>query len=136
MTTKTLGRGLGSAVMVLAVVGLPTMKAYADATCYVGCTTTTTSPQTSGGGGHGGSGGSGGSGGTRPPVTKSSGGSGTSGSGSSGGGVRTTAATGSSGGSLPFTGADVEELTAGGVGALVVGGVLLRRSRNRRRAEA
>jgi len=130
MTTKTLGRGLGSAVMVLAVVGLPTMKAYADATCYVGCTTTTTSPQTSGGGGHGGSGG------TRPPVTKSSGGSGTSGSGSSGGGVRTTAATGSSGGSLPFTGADVEELTAGGVGALVVGGVLLRRSRNRRRAEA
>jgi LPXTG-motif cell wall-anchored protein len=42
----------------------------------------------------------------------------------------------SSGGNLPFTGADIEELTAIGGGALLVGGILVRRSRNRRRAEA
>ncbi|HXQ44601.1 MAG TPA: hypothetical protein VN816_08165 [Acidimicrobiales bacterium] len=134
MTTKRLGRGLGVASIVLAVVGVFSVTASADSTCYTGCTPPTTVQTQSGGG----TGGQGGSGGTRPPVTKSSGGSGSSGSGSgsSGGGARTTAQTGSSGGSLPFTGADVEELTAGGLGALLVGGALLRRSRNRRRAEA
>jgi LPXTG-motif cell wall-anchored protein len=51
--------------------------------------------------------------------------------------VQTAAQSSSStSGSLPFTGADVEELTAIGVGALVVGGVLVRRSRNRRRIQA
>jgi LPXTG-motif cell wall-anchored protein len=38
------------------------------------------------------------------------------------------------GGGLPFTGADIEEMTIGGAGFLLLGGVLLRRSRNRRRA--
>jgi hypothetical protein len=133
MTTKTLGRGLGIAMMTLAVVGIPTATANADATCYTGCTPPTTTPLTSGGGGGGG----GNHGGGRSPVTKSTGGSRRSGSsGSSGIGARTAAETGASGGSLPFTGADVEELAAGGVGALLVGGALLRRSRNRRRAEA
>jgi hypothetical protein len=33
---------------------------------------------------------------------------------------------------LAFTGADIEEMTAFGAGALVVGGVLVRRSRRRR----
>ena len=44
--------------------------------------------------------------------------------------VHTTAATTSS---LPFTGADVEELAVVGVGAVLAGGLLLRR---RRRSEA
>jgi hypothetical protein len=35
--------------------------------------------------------------------------------------------------SLAFTGADIEEMTAFGAGALVVGGVLVRRSRRRTR---
>ncbi|HXQ75302.1 MAG TPA: hypothetical protein VN791_02310 [Acidimicrobiales bacterium] len=37
---------------------------------------------------------------------------------------------------LAFTGADIEEMTAFGAGALVVGGVLVRRSRRRNRAHA
>ena len=113
--------------MALAVVGISSATASADSTCYIGCTPTTVI--TGSGGGHGP--GTGGTGGTRSPVTKGAG------SGSSGTGARTTAqSTASSGGSLPFTGADVEELTVGGVGALLVGGVLLRRSRNRRRLQA
>jgi len=124
------------ALTVLAVVGIPSAASYADGTCYTGCTPPTTLPQTGGGGGGGGGTGTGGGGG-KHPVTKGSGGSGSSGSGSSGANARATAqSTGASGGSLPFTGADVEELTAGGVGALLVGGVLVRRGRNRRRAQA
>jgi len=37
---------------------------------------------------------------------------------------------------LAFTGADIEEMTAIGAGALVVGGVLLRRNRRRHGASA
>jgi hypothetical protein len=37
---------------------------------------------------------------------------------------------------LAFTGADIEEMTAIGAGALVVGGVLMRRNRRRNRAHA
>jgi hypothetical protein len=129
MKMKRLGRGLGAVVTVLAVVGIPSMSAYADVTCYVSCSPPTTQI-------------GGGNGGTRPPITKSSGsGSGSltgSGSGSGGTGAQATntgQATSASGGTLPFTGADVEELTIGGVGALVVGGLLVRRSRSRRRAQ-
>jgi hypothetical protein len=131
MKMKMLGRGLGAVVTVLAVVGIPSMSAYADVTCYVSCSPPTTQI-------------GGGNGGTRPPITKSSGsgsGSGShtgTGSGSGGSGAQATntgQATSSSGGSLPFTGADVEELTIGGVGALVVGGLLVRRGRSRRRAQ-
>jgi hypothetical protein len=130
--------------MVLAMVGIPVVSASADSGCYPTCATTTTLG--SGSGGSGGTGGSGGGGntsggggsGTLPPITKSAGGSGGSGSssGASGGSGATTVSTKAAGGGLPFTGADVEELTIGGVGALLIGAGLLRRSRNRRRAQA
>ena len=41
-----------------------------------------------------------------------------------------------SSGALAFTGADIEQMTAIGGGALVMGGVLVRRSRRRNRANA
>jgi hypothetical protein len=130
------------ALTVLTVVGLPAASAYADATCYTGCSPTTTIATGSGGGqggnGSGGQGGGGqnGRGGTRPPVTKGAG-SGGAGSGGSGGTITTASnSSNSSGGVLPFTGADVEEMTAIGAGALLIGGILVRRSRNRRRIEA
>jgi len=138
--TKKLGRGLGMATLVLALVGVPALSAYADSGggCYPSCPPPTTQTSTGGGGGSttgsGGSGGNSGSG-TLPPVTKSSGGSGSSGTESAGTGTgATTVSTKSAGGSLPFTGADIEEMTIGGVLALLIGGVLLRRSRSRRRA--
>jgi hypothetical protein len=145
MTTKRLGRGLGLALMVLTFAGITSASAFAaGSTCYTGCSPPTTIQTGGGGGGTGAGGGGGGtgsggggSGGTRPPVTKSSGGgSGSSGSGSSGSSAAKARSTASSGGSLPFTGADIEELTAFGAGALLIGGVLVRRSRNRRRVQA
>lgn len=102
------GRVLGAAVAVLLVAGFSCTAAYADTTCYVGCAPSTTSSS------------------GVAPVTSSS-----SATSSSGAQVRTS----STSGVLPFTGADVEELTAGGVGALLVGGVLVWRGRRRRRAE-
>jgi hypothetical protein len=140
MTTKTLGRGLGIALMVLTVVGISSAPAFAGgSTCYTGCSPPTTIKTGSGGGGGTGTGGGGGSGGTRPPVTKSNGGGGSgssgSGSGTSGSSAAKAQQTASSGGSLPFTGADIEEMTAFGAGALLIGGVLVRRSRQRRRAQ-
>jgi hypothetical protein len=47
--------------------------------------------------------------------------------------VTATKAVSVSSSSLAFTGADIEEMTAFGAGALVVGGVLVRRSRRRAR---
>ena len=139
MTTKKLGRGLGLATLVLALVAVPALSAYGDSSdnCYTLCTPTTTQATGGGGGsstsGGGGNNSTGNSGGTHGPVTKSSGGSGSS--GSAGSGATTTAvSTKSAGGSLPFTGADIEQMSIGGLGALLLGGVLLRRSRNRRRA--
>jgi hypothetical protein len=130
MTTKRLGWGFAAMVVVLAAVVVPSTVTFADATtCYTGCT-----PPVLGGGGGGGAGGAGSGSG---PVTKSSG-SGSSGSGSagsSGSQGQTVSTASSSGGSLPFTGADVEELSVIGAGALVAGGVLVRRGRRRRRAE-
>jgi hypothetical protein len=41
-----------------------------------------------------------------------------------------------SSGALAFTGADIEEMTAFGAGALVIGGVLVRRGRRRNRVQA
>jgi hypothetical protein len=137
MTTKKLGRGLGMATIVLAVVGIPAVSAYADNAnpCYPTCPTTTTTLG-SGTTGGGGSTSSGGGSGTLPPVTKSSGGSGSSTGSAGGSGATTAVSTKAAGGGLPFTGADVEELTIGGVGALLIGAGLVRRSRNRRRAGA
>jgi hypothetical protein len=140
--TKKFGRGLGLATLVLALVGVPALSAYADSgigasnsDCYTGCSTGGGGGNTTGsGGGNSGSGNAGN--GTLPPVTKSAGGSGGPGTGSSGasGANAATVSTKAAGGGLPFTGADIEEMTIGGAGALLLGGVLLRRSRNRRRA--
>ena len=47
--------------------------------------------------------------------------------------VAVTKADSVSSSSLAFTGADIEEMTAFGAGALVVGGILVRRSRRRAR---
>jgi hypothetical protein len=139
--TKKLGRGLGMATVVLALVGVPTLSAYADSgppCTYPDYTCSPTTTQATTGGGGNGSGGHSGNG-TLPPVTKSAGGSGSSGSGTgsatgSGSGATTVSTKAAGGGSLPFTGADIEEMTIGGVGALLLGGLLLRRSRSRRRA--
>jgi hypothetical protein len=142
--TKKLGRGLGMATLVLALVGVPALSAYADSGsgtggCYPSCPPPTTGNgggSTTGTGGSGGTGGNSGNG-TLPPVTKSAGGSGSSGTGTgtgSGTGATTVSTKAAGGGSLPFTGADIEEMTIGGVGALLLGGLLLRRSRSRRRA--
>src|ERR1019366_9533945 len=53
------GRGLGAVMTVLAVVGVPSMSAFADSTtCYTGCTppTTLVGPGTGGSGGTSGGG--------------------------------------------------------------------------------
>ena len=146
MTARMLGRAIGvSAVAVFAVVAVPSVTAHAD-TCYVGCSPPTTQsgsgsgPGTGAGGGKtGSSGGTSGTGGTGPATGASSGAAGggpTAGSGSSlgsaAGAAASGAATSAAGGSLPFTGADIEELSVAGGVALVLGGVLVRRSRRRR----
>jgi len=141
MTMTRLGRGFGVVMTVLAVVGIPSMSAFADSTCYTNCSPPTTLIGSGGGGGTSGSGGgtspvTGGQGsGGHGPGTGS--GSGSGGSGSGGSNAQTAGvSTKASGGGLPFTGADVEEMTAIGAGALVIGGILVRRGRNRRRAES
>lgn len=108
MKSKLLGLGLGLTLSTLGVAAVPATAAFADTTCYTGCTTAVTSP---------------------PQVTPT---------------VVTTppaaepapASTPVSGGALPFTGADIEEMAAVGAGALLVGGLMVRRSRRVRRAAA
>ena len=106
MNRKLLGLGLGLALSTLGVVAVPTTMAFADSTCYTGC--------------------SGPTGGTTPPpapvpapvsapVEP----------------VQAPAA-----GGLAFTGADIEGMAAVGAGALLVGGVLVRRSRRHGQAVA
>ncbi|HUY22608.1 MAG TPA: hypothetical protein VMV22_09725 [Acidimicrobiales bacterium] len=105
MNRKLLGLGLGIAMSTFGVVAVPTM-AFADSTCYTGCSAP-------------------GDGGTTPapapvqPVSAP---------------VAPTQAPASGG--LAFTGADIEGMAAVGAGALVVGGVLVRRSRRHRQATA
>jgi hypothetical protein len=103
MRSKLLGLGLGLTLSTLGVVAVPSM-AFADATCYTGCTT----PQT----------------GVSTPAP----------------GIVTPApapiepqqaATG-----LALTGADIEGMATIGAGALVVGGLMVRRSRRLHRATA
>jgi hypothetical protein len=106
MRSKLLGLGLGLTLSTLGVVAIPTM-AFADTTCYTGCA---------------------GPAGTSVPVTTP---------------VTTPAplvtpaaepAVQVAG--LALTGADIEGMAAIGAGALVVGGVMVRRSRRLRRAAA
>jgi hypothetical protein len=80
--------------------------AFADSTCYIEC-----APPTAGGGGS-----SSPVGVTAEPVTP--------------------VTAGSSGSALAFTGADIEELTLMGVGAMAVGGLLFGYSRKRRTTAA
>jgi hypothetical protein len=106
MRSKLLGLGLGLTLSTLGVVAVPTM-AFADATCYTGCTTPATGVST--------------------PAA-----------------VVTTPApvsapvepTQANSGGLALTGADIEGMVTIGAGALVVGGLMVRRSRRLNRATA
>lgn len=113
MKSKLLGLGLGLTLSTLGVAAVPATAAFADTTCYTGCTTPITSPPTT----------------VTPQVSPT---------------VETTPAptpteppvVKAAASSLPFTGADIEEMAAVGAGALVVGGLLVRRSRRVRKAAA
>jgi hypothetical protein len=107
MRSKLLGLGLGLALSTLGVVAVPTV-ASADSTCYTGCTGpgAGTTPLTT------------------PPVTAP---------------VQHVSAPveppqAQAAGGLPFTGADIEGMAAAGAGALLVGGLMVRRSRRLRQA--
>ncbi|MGD0378691.1 MAG: hypothetical protein ABSC30_01775 [Acidimicrobiales bacterium] len=111
MKSKILGLGLGLTLGAFGVAAVPASAAFADGatptTCYTGCTTVITSP---------------------PPTTPTP-------------QVTTPApepklAVSAGSASLPFTGADIEEMAAVGAGALLVGGFMVRRSRKVRRSAA
>jgi LPXTG-motif cell wall-anchored protein len=90
---------IGAGLVVTSMFAVPTV-AGADTTCYIGCTPSAVSPAAV----------------TPPAPTGSE-------------GVNSTAATTNGSSSLPFTGADIGELAAVGLGAVVIGGVLTRRRR-------
>ena len=91
---------IGTGLAVASMFAVPTVAGAADSTCYVGCTPSAVSPSS-------------------VPVAPTSGGTPQA--------AASTLANGSS--SLPFTGADIGELAAVGAGAVVIGGVLVRRRR-------
>jgi hypothetical protein len=106
MRSKLLGLGLGLTLSTLGVVAVPSM-AFADATCYTGCTTPATGVSTP----------------VTPmnlPATPSA-------------PIEPQQAQSSG---LALTGADIEGMATIGAGALVVGGLLVRRSRRLHRATA
>jgi LPXTG cell wall anchor motif len=94
--------GAGLAVSALAFVELPAMAAFADGTCYTGCTPPANVQTQS------------------PAISSTS------------SGTQPSSSSSTSSSSLPFTGADIEELAGIGAGAVVVGGLLVVRSRRRR----
>ena len=94
--------GIGTGIALASMFAVPTVVGAASTTCYTGCTPPTVSPNS-----------------VPPPSPPSTDGPQTAAS--------TTIANGSS--TLPFTGADIGELAAVGVGAVVIGGVLTRRRR-------
>ena len=106
MKRKLLGLGFGVALSTVGVVVAPA-AAFADATCYTGCST----PQTGNNPGN--------------PVTPSAPAQ-----------AQTQPPSNPASGGLPFTGADIAEMTAVGAGAVLVGGVLVQRSRRQRQANA
>jgi hypothetical protein len=110
MKSKLLGLGLGLTLSALGVVAVPAAAAFGDAsqpaTCYTGCTTPAT--------------------GTSTPVTVAPEPLSTP--------IEPTQAPAAGG--LPFTGADIEEMAAVGAGALVLGGLMVRRSRRQRHITA
>jgi len=91
---------LATGIAVASLAAVPSM-AGADTTCYTGCKPPVVSP-------------------TVVPVAPT-----TTDPGHTGAVATTT----SSSSSLPFTGADIGELAAVGIGAVVIGGVLTRRRR-------
>jgi hypothetical protein len=95
---------IGTGLAVASMFAVPTV-AGADATCYTGCTPPAVSPAS-----------------VPPPGPNSTDGVPAT------NGVHTSAMVNGSS-SLPFTGADIGELAAVGVGAVVIGGVLTRRRR-------
>jgi hypothetical protein len=90
---------IGAGLAVTSMFAVPAV-AGADATCYTGCTPPAVSPNV-----------------VTPPATTNS------------DGVQPASVTVNGSSSLPFTGADIGELAAVGVGAVVIGGVLTRRRR-------
>jgi hypothetical protein len=107
--SKLLGLGLGLTLATLGVAAVPAAAAFADTaptTCYTGCTTAITSPPVT-------------TATVTTPVTEPA-----------------PIAQTQAGSTLPFTGADIEEMAAVGAGALMVGGLMVRRSRRVRRATA
>jgi len=108
MKSKLLGLGLGLTLATLGVAAVPAAAAFAD-TAPTTCYTGCTTAIPS------------------PPVTTAS-----TPVVSEPAPIAKTAA----GGTLPFTGADIEEMAAVGAGALMVGGLMVRRSRRVRRVTA
>jgi len=100
--TWTKRMGIGTGIALASIFAVPTAVGAASTTCYTACTPPTVSPNS-----------------VPPPSPPSHDGAQTAAS--------TTIANGSS--TLPFTGADIGELAAVGIGAVVIGGVLTRRRR-------
>ena len=97
---------IGAGLAVTSMFAVPAM-AGADSTCYTNCTPPSVSPT------------------SVPPPSPS--GDGSPAVASSDGSTATQVVSSSS--SLPFTGADIGELAAVGAGAVVIGGILIRRRR-------
>ena len=95
---------VGAGLAVTSMFAVPAV-AGADTTCYTGCTPPAVSPAT-----------------VTPATVTPPAPTGTN-------GVNSTAVTTNGSSSLPFTGADIGELAAVGLGAVVIGGVLTRRRR-------
>src|ERR1019366_8021559 len=104
MKSKLLGLGLGLTLTTLGVAAVPATAAFADTTCYTGCTAPATSPPNT------------------PLVTTPA--------------VVPVEPKAQGTNALPFTGADIEGMAAIGGGALVAGGLMVRRSRRVRQAAA
>ena len=100
--TWTKRMGIGTGIALASIFAVPNVVGAASTTCYTACTPPTVSPNS-----------------VPPPSPPSTDGPQTAAS--------TTIANGSS--TLPFTGADIGELAAVGIGAVVIGGVLTRRRR-------
>ena len=94
--------GIGTGIALASIFAVATAVGAASTTCYTGCTPPTVSPNS-----------------VQPPSPSTDGQPQTA--------AATTIANGSS--SLPFTGADIGELAAVGIGAVAIGGVLTRRRR-------
>ena len=101
--TWTKRMGIGTGIALALIFAVPTAVGAASTTCYTACTPPTVLPNT-----------------VLPPSPPST-------DGQPQTAAATTIANGSS--TLPFTGADIGELAAVGIGAVVIGGVLTRRRR-------